>query len=109
MADGKRTADLTVILICTVLLLDIIFIKETFAPVLLTRKARQLRWKTKRWALHSKQEETEFSLKRFLSKNLTLPLRMFVTEPMVLCICLFNSFVYGVLYLLFVSCSISDS
>lgn len=36
----------------------------------------------------------------FLHKHLILPLKMIVMEPMVLCITLFNSFAYGVSYLL---------
>lgn len=36
----------------------------------------------------------------FLHKHLVLPLKMIVMEPMVLCITLFNSFAYGVSYLL---------
>lgn len=40
------------------------------------------------------------SLKIFLHKHLELPLKMIVMEPMVLCITMFNSFAYGVSYLL---------
>lgn len=69
-------------------MLDIIFLPETFAPVILTRKAARLRRKTKRWALHSKHEERERDLVKFLENNLTLPLRMIATEPMVTCITL---------------------
>lgn len=89
-----------VILTAFILALDVYFLPETFAPVLLTRKARKLRWKTKRWSLHSRQEMNEVNLKTFMRRNLLLPLRMIVLEPMVLCITTFNSFVYGILYLL---------
>jgi DHA1 family multidrug resistance protein-like MFS transporter len=71
-----------------VLVLDIIFLPETFAAVILTRKAARLRRSTKRWALHSKHEERERDLVKFLENNLTLPLRMIATEPMVTCITL---------------------
>ncbi|KAL8292267.1 hypothetical protein RQP46_001733 [Phenoliferia psychrophenolica] len=60
-----------------------------------------LRVKTGRWALHSKHEEADFTLKHFLQTNLTRPIRMVAFEPMVTCITLYNSFTYGVLYLLF--------
>lgn len=83
---------LVVILTCFIVFLDIIFLPETFAPVLLTRKARQLRWKTGRYALHSRQETVQISFKIFASKNLILPLRMIVLEPMTACIVTYNSF-----------------
>jgi DHA1 family multidrug resistance protein-like MFS transporter len=75
-----------------VVLLDVIFWPETFAPVLLTRKARKLRLKTGRWSLHSRQEMQEYTLKSFLDKNLLRPIRMLATEPMCFLITLYNSF-----------------
>jgi len=82
-------------------LADIIYLPETFSPVILTRKAARLRRKTGRWALHSQHETHDFTIKMFLGKNLLLPLKMIAFEPMVLCITLYNSFTYGILYLLF--------
>ncbi|RMJ21955.1 transporter [Aspergillus sp. HF37] len=38
---------------------------ETYAPALLTRKARRLRLQTQRWALHSRLEESDTDLKSF--------------------------------------------
>jgi DHA1 family multidrug resistance protein-like MFS transporter len=35
-------------------LVGLIFLPETYAPVLLKRKATKLRFETKNWALHSK-------------------------------------------------------
>ncbi|KAM0748976.1 MFS general substrate transporter [Meredithblackwellia eburnea MCA 4105] len=78
-----------------------LFIPETFAPVLLTAKASKLRRKTGRWVLHSKHEMNDFTLKNFLETHLTRPLLMIVKEPMVFCITLYNSFTYGILYMLF--------
>ncbi|GAA6040011.1 hypothetical protein JCM8097_004737 [Rhodosporidiobolus ruineniae] len=97
----RWTEYLTVILASTVGLLGLLFVPETFAPVILTRKAAALRLKTKRWALHSKHEENDFSLKHFAEKTLTRPIRLLVSEPMVFAICLYNSFTYGILYMLF--------
>ncbi|KAK9894126.1 MFS general substrate transporter [Cystobasidium minutum MCA 4210] len=97
----RWTEYFTVILTCSVLALDLLFFPETFAPVILNAKARNLRWKTGRWELHSKSEMNPVGLNIFLHKHLILPLKMIVMEPMVLCITLFNSFAYGVSYLLF--------
>ncbi|GAA6064705.1 hypothetical protein JCM10212_001610 [Sporobolomyces blumeae] len=97
----RWTEYLVVILASAVTLVGFLFVPETFAPVLLTRKANRLRRKTGRWELHSKHEENDFSIKIFVEKTLTRPITMLAREPMVLCVCMYNSFTYGVLYLLF--------
>lgn len=79
----RWTEYLTVILIAFVITLDMFFLPETYAPVLLTRKAKALRLKTGRWSLHSKQEMQEFTLRSFLQKTLFLPVKMILTEPIV--------------------------
>ncbi|WVF66242.1 hypothetical protein IAT40_000982 [Kwoniella sp. CBS 6097] len=99
----RWTEYLIVILTSFVLMLDIFFLPETSSAVILTRKARKLRLSTGRWALHSKHEESDHSLKTFVKKNLVLPLKMLVGEPMVALITTYNAFAYGVLYLLFAS------
>lgn len=45
----RWTEYFTVILTCSVLVLDLFFFPETFAPAILNAKARNLRWKTGRW------------------------------------------------------------
>ncbi|CEQ41291.1 SPOSA6832_02992 [Sporobolomyces salmonicolor] len=78
---------LVVILASVITFIGILLVPETFAPVILTKKASRLRRTTGRWALHS--------------RPLTRPLQMLIKEPMVLAICTYNSFTYGILYLLF--------
>ncbi|GEM08011.1 MFS multidrug transporter [Rhodotorula toruloides] len=99
----RWTEYLVVILSSFVGLISVVVVPETFAPVILTRKAKKLRFETKRWALHSKHEENDFSLKHFAEKTLTRPIVMLLKEPMVTAICTYNSFTYGTLYLLFSS------
>ncbi|BGP17112.1 hypothetical protein JCM10213_003891 [Rhodosporidiobolus nylandii] len=97
----RWTEYLVLILASFVSVVGLIFVPETFAPVILTRKAKDLRFRTKRWGLHSKHEENDFSLKHFAEKTLTRPIVLLCREPMVFAICLYNSFTYGVLYLMF--------
>ncbi|EIM92287.1 MFS general substrate transporter [Stereum hirsutum FP-91666 SS1] len=97
----RWTEYLVVILTSTVISFNIMFLPETFAPALLSAKARRLRLKTGRWELHSRQEMQDFAIETFVEKNLTRPLRMIVLEPMVGVLTLYNSFAYGILYLLF--------
>ncbi|KAL4880915.1 major facilitator superfamily domain-containing protein [Aspergillus karnatakaensis] len=75
------------------------FLDESFAPVLLTSKARRLRHETQNWAIHAKHEELELSFSAILQDYLAIPLKMLALDPIILCMCIFGSFVYGLLYL----------
>ncbi|ORY31964.1 major facilitator superfamily domain-containing protein [Naematelia encephala] len=97
----RWTEYVCVILTSTVLAFNLLFLPETSAPILLTGKARRLRFETKNWALHSAHEELDHSLTVFMHKNLVTPLAMLAKEPMVTLIATYNAFAYGVLYLLF--------
>ena len=97
----RWTEYLVVILTSVVLTLDIFFISETSASIILTRKARRMRLETKRWALHSQFETVDHSLNAFIHKTLFLPLQMLVKEPMVTLITTYNAFAYGILYMFF--------
>lgn len=79
------------------------FIPETYPPVVLIHKAAELRRRTKNWGIHAKQEEIEVDFKELVIKNLTRPMRILFTEPIVLLITIYMSFVYGILYLLLTS------
>ncbi|KAK6441553.1 hypothetical protein LTR95_002225 [Oleoguttula sp. CCFEE 5521] len=83
----------------SVFLLALVFMPELYPPVLLKRKAEQMRKETgdeRYWHPH---EAVKMTLNNILTKHLSRPLRMFFTEPMVTCIAIYASFVYGLLYL----------
>lgn len=67
-------------------ILATLFQEETYPPVILVDKASQLRRHTKNWGIHAKQEEIEVDLKELATKNITRPLRILFTEPIVLLI-----------------------
>ncbi|KAF7190142.1 putative transporter C36.02c [Pseudocercospora fuligena] len=79
--------------------LALFFQDETYGPVILVSKASELRRLTRNWGIHAKQEEVEVDLKELASKNLMRPLRILFTEPIVLLITIYMSFLYGLLYL----------
>jgi len=81
------------------LILVIFFMEETYPPIILVNKAAELRRRTKNWGIHAKQEEIEVDLRELLEKNLSRPMRMLVTEPIVLALSIYMAFVYGLLYL----------
>jgi DHA1 family multidrug resistance protein-like MFS transporter len=83
----------------TAFILTLFFLPETYAPVILVSKASELRRKTQNWGIHAKQEEMEVDLKELVIKNVGRPLRILFTEPIVLLITIYMSFIYGLLYL----------
>jgi DHA1 family multidrug resistance protein-like MFS transporter len=83
----------------TTFCLTLVFLPETYAPVVLVAKAEELRRRTKNWGIHAKQEEIEIDFKELIVKNISRPMRILFTEPIVLLITLYMSFIYGILYL----------
>lgn len=79
--------------------LDLIFMSETYPPVILVEKASELRRRTLNWGIHAKQEEIEVDFRELVSKNFTRPLRLLFLEPIVTLISVYMAFIYGILYL----------
>ncbi|KAG0650800.1 putative transporter [Hyphodiscus hymeniophilus] len=79
-------------------LLSLFFLDETYPPLILVAKASELRRVTKNWGIHAKQEEIEVDFKELVVKNVGRPLRILFTEPIVLLITIYMSFIYGLLY-----------
>ncbi|KAL6149622.1 hypothetical protein ACJQWK_02761 [Exserohilum turcicum] len=78
----------------------LVFFKETCAPVALVGKAMLMRRQTGNWAIHAEQERLELDIHAVVSKYLTRPLRLLVTEPIVLLVSVYMSFIYGLVYAL---------
>lgn len=79
--------------------IDLIFLEETYPPVILISKAAELRRRTKNWGIHAKQEEIEIDFRELVTKNFSRPMRLLTTEPIVLLISIYTAFIYGLLYL----------
>lgn len=80
-------------------LLDLVLLEETYPPVILISKAADLRRRTKNWGIHAKQEEIEVDFVELVQKNFSRPLRLLFTEPIILLLSIYMSFIYGILYL----------
>jgi Arabinose efflux permease len=89
---------LTGIMMMFFLALDLVFIDESYPPVLLVYKARRLRFTTGNWALHARHEEWDVTFKELGNKYLIRPFQLLVT-PICFLVALYASFVYGILYL----------
>ncbi len=74
---------------------------ESYAPVLLQRKAAKIRFESKNWAIHAPADENKVNLKEIINKYLFRPFIMMALEPILVLITLYMAFIYGILYLFF--------
>jgi DHA1 family multidrug resistance protein-like MFS transporter len=77
--------------------LNLILLEESYPPEILV--SNQLRRRTKNWGIHAKQEEIEVDFRELLEKNFSRPIRMLVSERIVLLLSIYMAFIYGLLYL----------
>lgn len=98
-----RNQWITLILASSALLAIALVVPETYAPVLLTRRAKRLRHSTGNWALHALHEERKINPREIADKYLSRPARMFVQEPILALVTIYMAFVYGLIYLFFFS------
>jgi MFS family permease len=79
----------------------IVFMPETYAPVLLSRKAARLRKETGDESIVARSELHKKNLRYVLTVVMTRPYRMLFQELIVMCVCAYVSLVYAVFYLYF--------
>ncbi|ETS63216.1 hypothetical protein PaG_03002 [Moesziomyces aphidis] len=92
--------------VCTIfsgvcLVLVIFTLPETYAPIILLKKARRIRKETNDERYKAPIELVSIEWKDRLNKTLLKPFIMLGQEPMLLVMTFYLSFVYGVVYLLF--------
>ncbi|CAI7598312.1 unnamed protein product [Penicillium discolor] len=94
----RWTEYITGIMMMFFLIMDILFVDESYPPVLLVYKAQRLRFESGNWALHARHEEWDVTLKEIGNKYLIRPFQLLAT-PICFLVALYASFVYGILYL----------
>lgn len=81
-------------------IIGLIFLyEESYAPLILCRKASELRRRTGNWGIYAPHESVELDLNQIVTNNLTRPVRLLFTEPIIFLITLYTAFIYGILYL----------
>lgn len=83
--------------------LGLVLCPESYEPVLLQRKAATLRQTTHRWSLHAKLDEHPITFRTLTHNYLIKPLHMSAREPILITMTIYNSLVYALLYLSFLS------
>ncbi|CAI5756772.1 unnamed protein product [Candida verbasci] len=79
--------------------LDIFLLDETHHPIILVKKAEMLRRKTGNWGIYAPHEELSLNLKEIVENNITRPLKLMVTESIILLVSIYNAFIYAMLYM----------
>lgn len=79
-------------------LLVAFFYNETHHGCLLVKRANDIRTKTGNWGVRAPLEDKFLDFKEIVEKNLTMPIVMLFTEPILFLITLYNAFIYGLLY-----------
>lgn len=101
-ASWQWTCWATVILSAAMLVPGVLFLEETYLPVLAARRARAMRHETGIWLYHARHEEWKLTLHEFTSVHLMRPFAMIGT-PIVFFVTSYASFVFGVFYLFITS------
>lgn len=78
----------------------LLFLEETHGGIVLMAKAARIREETGNWSIHAEHATIDVDVHALLRKYLVRPLRMLVTEPIVLLVSIYMSFIYGLTYCL---------
>ena len=79
-------------------LIATLFFRETFAPVLLGRKAERLRNETGNRELRTKWETSDRTLTKFIQDGLARPFILLATQPILQCLALYIAYIFGLVY-----------
>lgn len=82
-------------------LISLIFLSETYGPVLLARRAQKLRKSSGNDQIFARIELEKKGVKQMATVTLTRPLRMLCFEPLVSATCLYLSLIYGIFFMYF--------
>ncbi|KAJ2898666.1 putative cycloheximide resistance protein [Zalerion maritima] len=107
VADGlgwRWTFWILAILIGAVMIAMMLFMKESYAPIILDRKAEKLRKETGNMELRSKLGEG-LTAGRLFWRSIARPLRLLALSPINLMVALYVAVVYGYIYLMLTTVS----
>ncbi|KAF9524091.1 major facilitator superfamily domain-containing protein [Crepidotus variabilis] len=82
-------------------ILALLTMPETYAPVLLARQAKRKRKATDDERYYAPLDKRDTSLKSRMENILAKPFAILFSEPMLMALTLYMSFIYGCIYLLF--------
>ncbi|KAL7419972.1 hypothetical protein Q5752_004935 [Cryptotrichosporon argae] len=75
-----------------------LFMDESFAPVILQRAAAERRHATRNWAWHAELDTVRVTPRDVVVRYILRPVKMLFSEPMLLVVTIYLTFVYSLLY-----------
>lgn len=81
--------------------LILVFVPETYHPVVLRNEARKLRKETNDDKYYAAIEKLDRSVARTVGRSIYRPFVLLIFEPMCLNLCIYTSLILGILYLFF--------
>ncbi|MCJ1334184.1 hypothetical protein MMC10_010891 [Thelotrema lepadinum] len=91
----RWTGYILAIWVATFTLLSAVFFPETYAPLLLKRRAKKMRKDSRDARWHHPHETIKLDPRSILVKHLARPIRMLLTEPIVTALAFYAAFVYA--------------
>lgn len=82
-------------------LLNLFFLKETYAPVILKKRAHKLIKETGDETFCTEQERNKRPITEILFESLVRPVQLMLTEPIIVLFTMYLCLIYGLLYYLF--------
>lgn len=89
----------TTILTAVIQAIGLFVLQETYAPVLLSRRKKQLIKQTGDTSLHTEYDQPDRTLGRIILSAFTRPFRLLGTQIIIQCLALYMMYLYGLLYL----------
>jgi DHA1 family multidrug resistance protein-like MFS transporter len=96
----RWTEYLTAIFLSGGLVLAVFFAQETYYPVILQRKAAEIRQRTGNNAIYAPHDLARVDLGELFQKYFSRPIVMLLVEPILFLLTLYMAFIYGLMYLL---------
>ncbi|KAK8080621.1 hypothetical protein PG997_008439 [Apiospora hydei] len=84
-------------------LLGLVFLRETYAPVLLKRKRQRLVKETGNTELHTPYDDPDRTVARTLRTAVARPFRLLATQVIIQVLALYMMYLYGLMYIVLVS------
>lgn len=75
------------------------FLSETYAPMILATKRKNLQKETGNDKLHTEYDCPDRTVGQELRKNLVRPIKMLCTQPAIQALALYRGYQYGLMYL----------
>lgn len=89
----------TSILTVIIQIFGVVYLRETFVPVILSRKAQRIRKTTGDDRYHTEWETPDRTVRKVLKTSLGRPFRLLGTQPIIQVLAVYMAFIYGLMYL----------